>query len=472
MFRTQTRTAMIASTIIALLGVALVAPTGTASGAVTRSAIQGVTDDEIQIVAIVPDLEELRASGAPVSRTTPADYEKRSQLYADAFGPINGRKVVVKQVGWNPIDPTSLTKACAEATQNTEPFAVVHQAGYQMSAVPCITVDNKTPFITGDPGYKIIQKASGNRLVTLGIGAEVMGTAAANYIDGHKAISKKAKIGILSNNEPAVKAAGDSVEARLKKLGYNVVSKVELNGLAADFGLLNRESSAAADTMKAKGVDTVINANSFLSVVGFWQEAQRTGMELTAFAFDGQAGACNLDGARFAPSEVNIKCLSFYGTRALPDKSGIRPDTPFEAKCREQFDKAFNEKSYPGVPNGDYEAGGVTYVEDFAEDECTIMNLLLPAMKKAGKNLTWDKTFSNLMKVTNGDVASHSDGHGSFSKNKPYFYDQVHIVERSAASANTPVDANGTTFNGCPIPRSCWIPVLTDGKEWFKAQPG
>ena len=34
-------------------------------------------------------------------------------------------------------------------------------------------------------------------------------------------------------------------------------------------------------------------------------------------------------------------------------------------------------------------AGGVTYSEDFASNECQIMRLLLPAIKKAGKNPTW-----------------------------------------------------------------------------------
>src|SRR5262249_19275354 len=157
---------------------------------------------------------------------------------------INGRKVVVKGVGWNPIDATSQSNTCAGATQDNHPFAVIMDRGFQMSSVPCITVDNKTPYITADPGYAAAQKRSGNRLVALGVPPESMGLTTAQVADQQKMISKKAKIGILSNNQPAVKAAADTLEKELKKRHYDVVSKIELNGLSADNELLARESSA------------------------------------------------------------------------------------------------------------------------------------------------------------------------------------------------------------------------------------
>ena len=56
------------------------------------------------------------------------------------------------------------------------------------------------------------------------------------------------------------------MEAALKKRGYDVVSKVEMNGLASSLGVLARESGAAVDTFKAAGVDTVFNLQSFTAV--------------------------------------------------------------------------------------------------------------------------------------------------------------------------------------------------------------
>jgi hypothetical protein len=34
---------------------------------------------------------------------------------------------------------------------------------------------------------------------------------------------------------------------------------------------------------------------------------------------------------------------------------------------------------------------------------------------------------------------------------------------------NAPQDANGVTYNGCPMPISCFVPQLVNGREWFPA---
>ena len=96
---------------------------------------------------------------------------------------------------------------------------------------------------------------------------------------------------------------------------------------------------------------------------------------------------------------------------------------------------------------------------------------LFPAMKKAGKNLTWNKVYANLINTTNAPAAYFSNGEGGFAKNKPYFADQVHLVTLTGASDSTPKAANGT-FNGCPVPRPCWIPQEVNGTEWFPATVG
>ncbi len=42
----------------------------------------------------------------------------------------------------------------------------------------------------------------------------------------------------MSNNQPEIKAAADKLEAVLKKKGYNVVAKPEINGLSANTGTI------------------------------------------------------------------------------------------------------------------------------------------------------------------------------------------------------------------------------------------
>ena len=116
---------------------------------VVPAAQQGVTKDEIQIVLVTPDIDALKAKASSRGSSN-ASFAQKFTAYVDAFGPINGRKVVVKQIGWDPIDPTSYDRVCTEATQDNKPFVVVNGTGYQTASIPCISVDNKTPFVYGD----------------------------------------------------------------------------------------------------------------------------------------------------------------------------------------------------------------------------------------------------------------------------------------------------------------------------------
>jgi len=455
--------------LVGLIVVGLVASLAlvTPAGASGRSQQQGVTDDEIEIVAMVADLDGLRSKGLiSQPKLTTGNLLKRWQAYADAYGPINGRKVVIKPAVWDPIDPTTFDKACAQATQDNSPLVVVNGNGYRQSSVPCITVDNQTPMIVGDPVYTDMLKASGNKLFGLLPPSDVMGKATADFVIAQKLVPKTAKIGILSSNEPGQKAGGDALEAEFKKKGYNVVSKVESNVLSGDTALQNRESSAAVGTFQAAGVDTVFIGNPFTSTQGFFQESQRTGASFKTYVIDDASSMCTIFSAGRIPGEAaGIPCLTAADTRAVSTKDGVKKDNPAEATCRKQFDAAFSATSQPGVPSGDVVANGVTYSEDFAANECQIMSTLLPAIKKAGKKVTWDKVAANLEK-TSGPMIYASDGEGSYTKKKHYYADNVHLVVLNSANAQTEKAANGT-FNGCPAPVNCWVPQLVNGEEWF-----
>ena len=167
------------------------------------------------------------------------------------------------------------------------------------------------------------------------------------------------------------------------------------------------------------------------------------------FIVDDASSLCTQFGASRTPLDsAGTPCITTWDTRALPTKDGVKKDNAFEAQCRKQYDAAFSETSQPGVPSGDLTVNGVTYTEDLAPNECTVMSLLLPAIKKAGKNLTWDKVYANLLKTTKAPAAYMSNGEGGFAKNKPYFVNQVHLMALNAAGAATPKDTNGVTFGG------------------------
>ena len=457
--------------VLGLTAALLTAPSGASTREATREAtrtVQGVTKKAIEIVVIVPDLDALRAKGISVSDQTTADLvDQEWQGFVDAFGPINGREIVLKTVGWDPIDATSFDKACTAATQDNKPFVVLNGTGFQMSSVGCITVDNDTPFISGDMAYGELLKASGKNLLTLGLPSEVAATGAVELIVENETVPKTAKIGIISNNIPEVKAAGDTLESELTKNGFDVVSKVEVNGLAADLGLLNRETAAAATTFQAVGVDTVFNTQSFTQTGSFFSEVKKNNLGFKVFAIDGQANTCTPVSVMRGPSSgAGTTCITAWDARVATTGDSIKPDSAFEAKCREQFDGTRPLPSLPGGGNGIFETGGVKYQQELVSSECTIVNLLLPAIKKAGKNVTWEKVYKNLLATKSGPAAFLSEGKGSFGKNKLYYANPVMHYTLLVAPTTKTADANGL-YGGCGTPAPCWVSQEVNGQEWF-----
>ena len=467
MFRKPVRL-LVGLALVGLLGVVAVAPAG-ATARAQSSTTQGITKDEIDVVALVADLDGLTAKGFNLPpKLTTGNLLKKWQAYADAYGPINGRKVVVKPAVWDPVDNTTFDKACTQATQDNKPFVVVNGNGYRQSSVGCITVDNKTPMFYGEAVYGDLQKASGNRLVSLGVPAEANAATTAAMTAKANLVPKTAKIGILDSNEPGLKAAGDALAVQLGKQGYNVVKTIEVNGLSADTTKINQDSAAAVATFKAAGVDTVFMVNPFTSTTGYYQEAQRSNAGFKTILMDSASSLCTQFGASRTPAEVvGSPCITTWDTRAVPTKDAIKKDNAFEAQCRKDFDKALGETSQAGVPSGDLTVGPVTYTEDVAPNECTIMSVLLPAIKAAGKNPTWDKVYKNILASGKGAAAYMSNGEGQFTKTKPYYATQVHVQNLATATGTTPKDANGVTFNGCPVPVNCWIPQLVNNQEWY-----
>lgn len=453
----------------ALVGGSGGGPASAASARAARHAAPGVTDDEIHIVALVADLDGLRSKGIGLPpKLTTANSLKRWQAAADAAGPIRGRRIVVTGAAFDPTDVTSYDKACAQATQDARPFLVVNSTGFRQSSVGCITVDHDTPLVYGDAVFAALQAASGTNLVSLGVPAEVSGATAADIARTQRLVPKGARVGILTSNDPAVEAASDALAQRLRKRGYDVVGTVAVNTLQADVSAINRESAAAVAAFESAGADTIFTLLQMAASQGFFQEARKTGADFDMFLVDVAASVCTQFGASRIPAEAaGIPCVTTWDTRALPTTDGIKADSAFEAECRAAFDTAFAQRSQPGVPAGDITVNGTTYTEDLAPNECTIMSLLVPALRKAGTDPTWAKVHRNLMKVADAPAAYMSNGRGGFGPEKPYFAQSVHLMTLHVANAGTEPDARGL-FNGCPAPVSCWVPRTVDGQEWFR----
>ncbi|MEX1008747.1 MAG: hypothetical protein WD271_13000 [Acidimicrobiia bacterium] len=471
MLRTPYRFVVLACT--AALCMTLLAGPGAAS---VPRVQQGINKDSVDVVVLVADLDGLRAQGFNLpAKLTTGNLEKRWEGYFDSYGKINGRSINVTPVTWNPVDPKSFEPACVKATQDNHPFAVLNANGYRASSVGCITVDNGTFMFYGEAVYKGLQQASGKKLVSLGVPAEEAAKTGISIANKQKFFPKTAKIGLLSGNEPAIKAAGDTAESELKKAGYTIApgGKVEINIVGQDSAAQARDASAAVATMQAAGVDTVIVVVPFTVNSSFFDEANKSGAGFKYMLVDASSSLCTQFGASRVPGPVaagNVPCVTTWDTRAVAAKNAVKKDNAFEAKCRKVMDATFNETTQPGVPAGDTtDANGQTLTEDLAPNECVMADLFVQALKKAGKNPTTNKLYDAFLTLKSNPAAYMSNGTGGFSKTKPYFANQVHLEILNLANTQTPKDANGL-YAGCPAPVTCWVPQLIDGSEWFRVQ--
>ena len=454
----------------AALAAALIA--GPSNAAVPKATANGVTKDSVDVAVLIADLDGLRALGLnlPASLTT-GNLTKRWVEYFKAWGPANGRTVNVIPVTWNPADPTSFDKTCIKATQDNKPFAVLNATGYRASSVGCITVDNSTFMFYGDASYSDLITKSGKKLVTMGLPAEVSAASAASVLINTKQIPKTAKVGILGGNEPAIKAAGDSAEAVFKKAGYNIANKTEINVTGQATADQLKDATAAVATMKAAGVTDVLVTVPFTVNTGFFNEAANSGVTFHYNLIDYGGSLCTQFGAVSVPATAaaaGMSCVTIFDTKATPQKNSVKPDTEFEAKCRTIFDAGFQAKSIPGVPAGGLtDPSGTVLFEDIPAGECTMSYLFVQALKGAGKNPTSDSLYNSFLKITKGPFAYASDGEGGFGKNKNYYATKVHLESILAVPTGTAKDAATGLYGGCPAPRTCFIPVLINGKEWF-----
>ena len=238
--------------------------------------------------------------------------------------------------------------------------------------------------------------------------------------------------------------------------------------------MLGRETTAAAGTFQAVGVDNVFIPQSWTSVTGFLTEADKTGYKPKLWAVDGQANTCTPFAAtRTNPHAAGATCVTAWDARTVATKDKIKPDSAFQAKCGATYEQGSGKDTLGGGSSGPFTANGVTYPGDLPTTQCMIANVLLPAMKKAGKNLTWDKVWNNLMATTDGGTVYLSNGKGGFAKNKPYLADPVmHFTEMVGNAATATADPTTKLFNGCAIPAPCFAQKLVDGKDWQPVNAG
>ena len=428
----------------------------------------GITEDTIRIAVAIADLEAVRAAGISIPDTLTTEHLfDRWNVYAEkwnADGGINGRQVEMVQVVWDPLNPASFDELCAEVTVNQEVFALVNGTGLSGVAMEC-AVDSGVPILYGDV---VAQSLFDSGLViSMAPSAEIIATAGVQgWIDSGE-LPPGSKVGVLSSNSPLIKAAGEAARAALEEAGYEV-NLIETNSLAGDNAATNEEGAAAVGVFQADGAETAFLLTPFTENTGFWEAAAAASFPFTML--DTASSQCSSFGLSRAPAgAVGSSCSTVFDHATNSD--GVkREDQPFEAECRAFFDENFTDYygggSMPGVPAGQIitDAAGNTLISDYPPQECTISTVLNAALTNAGVNPTRASFMEAALNLGDVDMAGASNGEGTLAPDKPYMANNIHTVLITAATAETPPDANGL-YNGCAAPVNCgvvtsdWTPI-------------
>ena len=432
----------------------------------------GVSEDTITMAAVIADLSGLRDIGFDLPEAlTNQHLVDRYQVYADewnAAGGINGRMVEFVEVNWDPLDPATMQDACNELTLDLDVFMAVNASGFSQTFIPCIVEDGDMLFFYGEVVSQQLIDAAPNRLFALNPTSEIAGAAGAQLAVDQGLLPDGEKVGILSTNNLAIQAATESALEIIEGAGFETVT-VEVNTLSDDNAAINAEAAAAVSTFNAEGVGHVFVLPPFTQATGFWSEVGALQPEWGRTMIDSASSNCTPFGAsRTTPAAEGAVCVTAYSSYALPD-GGLRADEEFEAQCRQEWIDHFpvlEGNSNPGVPSGEValeDAAGNLLYSDYPPGECTMMMLLEQALTNAGANPTRDSVAEQL-KSLSGAQAFRSNGEGAFGPDKNYYSTQMQAVQFTLAGADT-VPGDDGTYNGCPAPVNCWIPVTG---EWFE----
>ncbi len=431
----------------------------------------GITEDTIKIGLVISDLEGLRDIGFPLPEALTNDhlldrYRKTFDRWNEAGG-INGRMIETVDLTWDPLDPATMENACTRGTLDEQIFMAVNASGFSATFVPCFAVDNDTTFLFGEVISQSIIDQAPERIFSLNPTSEVVAELGAQLAIDQGLVPEGTKVGILSSaGNPSINAAGQRTLEVVEAAGFETVL-IEANTVTDDNAALNAETAAAVGTFSAEGVGHAFMLLPFTNAAGFWTEVEATDPDWDVTIIDAASSNCTPFGASRTPaSAAGSVCVTAYSSYLNPDNT-FRDETEFEAACREQWKQDFAEEfagsSDPGVPSGDIieTVDGETLYSDYAPGECTLLPALEHAFTNAGVNPTRD-SFAEALRTYSGPNAFNSNGEGTFGPEKNFFATQLWAVEFRLADAETPRGEDGT-FNGCPAPTNCWVPVTG---EW------
>ena len=345
---------------------------GTAAGSATAEAAAaaeaaklgatdvGVTADSINLSVFVADLGEVAKLGFQLDSGDQAAAFNAFVEETNRAGGINGRKLKINYISFDPLNQDDMRRACITATENQKAFATMNLAGFYGAAILCVTEEHGTPYATAlqhEPA-EWYRRSKGLMVSYLPNKDRILRQMVADLDD--LGLLKGRKIGVVDSAFTADKLSSETaLLPSLAARGYQVVHRSTIPE-AADQAAAT--ISVEIEQMRSKGVDTIIFAVNFLVEQVWVQQATNRGYNPRYHVSDMGGGATDA-GTNQMPDSYD-GTIGFTSLRTGDDRAGI-PEHPGSAPCRKRYSEVTGQPMERSTENSANVVGACILMTDF-----------------------------------------------------------------------------------------------------------
>jgi hypothetical protein len=367
-----------------------------AAAAAAGGTARGVTGNAIKIGVTYSDLTALRALGPEYDNgNVPQQWNALlDQWHRQGLLPVNGRDIQFVFRSYNVLNLADQRAACSSVIQDSGVFAVVGVAYFSVGS-ECVAREYHTPMLTSDgPGADVF-RLGWPYLFSIDESSDRTVENMLYWADARGALRGK-KIGIYYANDGLEPQLMDrALRPTLSHLGYKIAAESTTSANDTNGG---PEDAIAVQRFRSAGVDLVM---LFTSKTGFLQAANAQAYRPAFIDSDYLYGSSDVTTSTYPAGEWNGTYAITVTHRGEP-AAGIGLN-PAQEACLQNYERYSGTKVARPTSAG-HESAVFAYILT----ACDEGNLLLDAIRGAGRDLTAASLVASLEKVHDRPLLRYS----------------------------------------------------------------
>jgi hypothetical protein len=243
------------------------------SGVKLTATDRGITDKEIKLGWLIPNLNELRAAGFEVGLA--GDWDRIITAWVNELNRLRMgcRKITFVKEVFDVLSVDDMLAKCRAMVNDHKVFAVFTPGGYDSVAQLCIAKDGKTPFINPEPEPEGWYEQSAPYLWNMLMTKDRMHRNHIRWLAESNTLKKSHTIGVVYHDIPNV---GPSVRngmlTELKKHGFTPKRVV---ALSSDDEQAVAQINQVVVQFQQEGIDFVLMPMNLIFKSQFMQQAEK-----------------------------------------------------------------------------------------------------------------------------------------------------------------------------------------------------